>query len=755
MHRAAPRALMTVCVTVALVVPAIVVGGVTAPTAAAGASTACPDNETCLLTVRVSDPSDPACDYGCPAGDDVAVTATGTRSNIPGDYVPPQDYVVIYEVPTSGANCVGVVGTDNGCLEVQSCPIGQAVCSITLTWNWNPSTPGASTTHVFEAWAVDSQGNVPDYCSGKSWFQYATSYLYAYQGSAQVGTTARPIAGSPGAGIAEVATSVPLGTSLVVRTYAIDPPLFDSNFSTYQCTDDSFAPPGVPECVTQPGSYTYPNDQAFATPSTSGYPGCNSSTIPPPPGWGWPSPLTQNGPYRFVEPTSRFYISTQAVYITDPDSHDVPCVGESPSAPQIGVSNWLAVSWYCPPAVQSLQAYAGSGQATVDGSPFPHPLEAEVVNSCTGQGLPGSAVTFSVPDGAATFTGGSPSDTAVSGANGIAVSSALTAGEEPRTFVAVARDAGRSASYSLTDTCNPGWGTGLAVASGTPQTTTAGTPFAQPLVARVVDQCGGPLAGADVTFSVPPASASFDDGTTEVQSDPTTTGADGTATSAPVLAASGFVGTYTAGATAAFPGPFSPQGPVTYALTNTCNPAVPSAVSVLGGDDQETGEGQPFAPLSVTVLDQCGTGWAGGTVSFTGPSSLTVPAVVFGSPTGATAASSVTDADGVAVSPVPIADSVAGSLGVVAAPTAGSVPGVTFTLLVAPPNGTGTLILPTADERRVGVVPGVAERSRPCPGPGRCRWEAGGRSRSRRRAHRVDRRPSEATTNSHRPGGTT
>lgn len=770
-RRAAGRWFAVVGSLLMLAAMAPVVSDVAWPTASAGAAaTGCPDNETCLLVVQVRDPTDPSCDYGCPSGDAIEVTATGLRTDIPGDYVPPTDFIVIYEVPTSGSNCVGVVGTEQGCIEVQSCPVDQSTCAITLSWNWNASYPGSTTTHVFEAWTINTAGNYPDYCSGKTWFQYSTSYIYPYLGSSQLGLSEQSPAGAAGAGIAETATAVPEGTAVTVRTYAIDPPFYDSNFSTYQCSSDLEAPPGVGACTTLADSFTYPDDQPFASSSTSGYAGCNAASIPTPPGWTWPSPLTDNGPFESPSPTTRFYISTQAVYIADPASNDVPCIGLSASQPQIGVSNWLAVSWYCPPAVAGLTAASGSGQSAVDGTPFAQPLAALVENSCTGQGLPGSAVTFSVPPGAGTFAGGGTTETDVTGSDGVATSTALTAGDTPQSFVAEATDQSHSAPFSLTDTCNLSWGSGLSVVSGTPQSAPAGSPFGQPLVSKVVNQCGGALAGATVRFAAPTGRASFD-GPNPQEVD-VSSAADGTASSGTVTAdasASG-LGTYAATATATYPGPFSPSPPVDYQLTNECNPAIPGSLAIAAGDGQSTGEGEAFAPLTVDVLDQCGTPWSDGQVTFTGPTADGQPAVSFGVPSGVTTATVPVTTGGQATSPIPFADDVAGPLSVGAGVSSAGVAPVDFALTIVPAAGSAPPILPTAargsgrqrpraavvldrqsSQRRKVTAEARATRSGDRPFD---RWRGDARSRSKRRAHNSHPVVRGETTSSQRPGGT-
>jgi hypothetical protein len=604
------------------------------PAGANPAPTGCPAPDTCSLFIKVANTTSGSCQYGCPTSSQIQVTAYGADqentgaqciSEQIGCYIPSYDFIVIYEVPTSGSTCTGVVGSTNGCTEVQSCPQGQAVCSITLNWGSFDNCSGACTTHVFEAWTINTFGYFPDYCSGKSPWIYSTSYLYAYNGGNQIATTQNPLTDES---IYEAAASVPDGTTVTVQTYADDPPFYDSNFSTYDCGDtDTLTPPGVEWCSTLPSSYTYPNNQQFENPS--GFSGCNSKTIPPPPGFTWPSPLSSNGPYAYGSPQTHDYISTQAVYITDPTSNNATCMSNG-SAPAIGPSNWLSLSWYCPVTVSGVSAYSGSGQSAVDGTSFAHPLQALVTSSCTGQGLPGTAVTFSLPAGDATFAGGGTSETDVTNASGVATSSTVTAGNTPASYSAQASDAGYTASFALTDSCNATWGTSVTASSGASQSTLGGNAFALPLKATVLNQCGGPLQGATVKFTLPSQYASFSGGTS-AQNDSETTSSSGVATSATVVANSGLsaLGTYLGQATASFSGPFSPQGPANYQLTNTCNGSVPASMSIAGGNDQQTSAGGTFVPLSVSVLSQCGTGWSGGTVTFTGPSGTTVPTVGF------------------------------------------------------------------------------------------------------------------------------
>ena len=97
--------------------------------------------------------------------------------------------------------------------------------------------------------------------------------------------------------------------------------------------------------------------------------------------------------------------------------------------------------------------------------------------------------------------------------------------------------------FALTN--HAGGAASISTASGTPQTATVNTAFAQRLAAVVKDAFGNPVSGATVTFNAPASGAS---GAFAGGVDTATTNAQGVAT-APVFTANGTAGSYTVTAT--------------------------------------------------------------------------------------------------------------------------------------------------------------------------------------------------------------
>ncbi len=137
--------------------------------------------------------------------------------------------------------------------------------------------------------------------------------------------------------------------------------------------------------------------------------------------------------------------------------------------------------------------------------------------------------------------------------------------------------------------------------SGTPQTTLAGSPFAQPLQVTVVNN-GSPVANAVVTFAAPPVGASA-----TLSSFTATTNASGVAS---VTATANLIpGAYVV--TANYQGVSA-----SFNLTNTGV----TNLSATGGTPQTTLIGTAFAtPLQVTLKDNTGAPVSGTTVNFTAP----------------------------------------------------------------------------------------------------------------------------------------
>lgn len=213
-----------------------------------------------------------------------------------------------------------------------------------------------------------------------------------------------------------------------------------------------------------------------------------------------------------------------------------------------------------PPPV--LVASSGSGQSTTVETAFAAALVATV--TVNGQPSVGVSVIFTAPSGpGCTFANGTNTETDTTNSSGVATSSVCTAdGTSGGYNVAATTLPAAGADFSLTNTSAP---PSLIVAtSGTPQSATVSTAFANPLVATVTDDDGNLVSGASVTFTAPaPAAApsgTFANGT---NTETDITDANGNATSS-TFTADATVGTYTVTATVA-----GVATPANFILTNT------------------------------------------------------------------------------------------------------------------------------------------------------------------------------------------
>jgi hypothetical protein len=194
-----------------------------------------------------------------------------------------------------------------------------------------------------------------------------------------------------------------------------------------------------------------------------------------------------------------------------------------------------------PPPV--LVVSSGSGQSTTVGTAFSAPLVALV--TVNGKPSVGVAVIFTAPlettppsAPSCKFANGTNTETDTTDANGMATSSLCTADIISGGYsVAATTLPAAGADFSLTNTSGPP--TAIAATSGTPQTATVSTAFANPLVATVTDVDGNLVSGASVTFTAPALA-------------PTGTFANGKATETDITDANGNAtsSTFTADATA-------------------------------------------------------------------------------------------------------------------------------------------------------------------------------------------------------------
>lgn len=134
---------------------------------------------------------------------------------------------------------------------------------------------------------------------------------------------------------------------------------------------------------------------------------------------------------------------------------------------------------------------------------FPHQLSATVVD-INGNALAGYPVTFTAPvmGPAGLFQGGVSSITLYSDAIGGVTASPLTANNIAGPFQVTANAGGLTATYRLTNAVTAP--ASLTVVSGSPQTIPVDFPAsASPMVVRVSDGQGNPVAAAPVTFTIP------------------------------------------------------------------------------------------------------------------------------------------------------------------------------------------------------------------------------------------------------------
>ena len=296
-----------------------------------------------------------------------------------------------------------------------------------------------------------------------------------------------------------------------------------------------------------------------------------------------------------------------------------------------------------PGVAATVTAVSGGGQAARVEQAFVNPLKAKVVDTY-GNVVPGVSVVFAVPGSGASLRYAGGSNSAVTGADGVATTAAPTANSVAGSYVVTASTAGAvSATYSMAN--SSATAASLAIVSGSGQTATVASGFGQALIVKATDSFGNAVGGVTVTFAAPGGSgakATFAGGVLSA-----VTGLDGVATSAGV-SANTVAGSYVV--TASAPG----LGTLNFNLTNTAGAA--AAMNVVSGSGQSAKLGVAFAnPLKVAVVDTYGNAVAGTTVTFAVPGSGASATFAGGVNTA------VSGADGVATSAALSANNVAGS----------------------------------------------------------------------------------------------
>jgi hypothetical protein len=215
-----------------------------------------------------------------------------------------------------------------------------------------------------------------------------------------------------------------------------------------------------------------------------------------------------------------------------------------------------------------------SGQSARVGTAFTTGFTVTVTNS-DGRGVSGVLVTFTAPASGASGTfasNGTATETDTTNSNGVAIASTYTANSTAGSYTVVVTAGSVTGSIALTNTAGA---TGsLTISSGSGQSASVSTAFANPLVANVVNASSIPVEGVQVTFAAPStgASGTFANSGTATETD--FTDANGNATSS-AFTANGTVG-----------GPYNVVASTTgltavnFAETNTAAVTVSSATYV-------------------------------------------------------------------------------------------------------------------------------------------------------------------------------
>ncbi len=330
--------------------------------------------------------------------------------------------------------------------------------------------------------------------------------------------------------------------------------------------------------------------------------------------------------------------------LTTAGSYQLLAVSGSMSA----VSNVFQISSSASSAVISV--FEGDGQSAPVGAPFGGPLKAKV-QDLYGNPLPGAAVTFAAPASGASATFAGP-PTVMTGADGIAVSPALTANSQPGTFqvTATALNSTTPAAFNLTNVAGSANRLAFVVQ---PSDTGTGASINPPVMVQLQDASGNAvhMAGVPVAIQANAVVQKQLAGSTSQITD-----ANGLATFADLSISQ--AGSYTLQAT---------SGGLASATSNpfkiTAN--IPTSIAATGGTPQNAIVQTVFGvPLQATVTDTFGNPISGVMVVFTAPTSG--PSGLFG---GQSTISVATDVQGRA-SAVVTANSSAGTYGVTASSTA-------------------------------------------------------------------------------------
>uniref|UniRef100_Q021V3 Ig domain protein, group 1 domain protein n=1 Tax=Solibacter usitatus (strain Ellin6076) TaxID=234267 RepID=Q021V3_SOLUE len=327
-------------------------------------------------------------------------------------------------------------------------------------------------------------------------------------------------------------------------------------------------------------------------------------------------------------------------------SYQLIAVNGSTSA----VSNPFQVSALTTESSAAISVFEGDGQSAAAGATYGGPLKAKVQDPF-GNPLAGIAVTFAAPASGAsvTFAGAT---TVNSGADGVAVSPAMTANSQTGAFQVTATipSSTTPASFHLTNI--PGSANKLAFVQQ-PSDAASGATISPSVTVQVRDSSGNAVhtAGVPVALQASVAAQRQLAGSTSQNTD-----ANGLATFADLVISR--AGSYTLQAV---------SSGLASATSNTfkISAGTPTSVAATGGTPQSAVVQTVFGvPLQVTVTDTSGNPISGVTVTFTAPA--TGASGSFG---GQSTISAATDAQGNATAVI-TANGNPGSYGVTASSTA-------------------------------------------------------------------------------------
>lgn len=342
------------------------------------------------------------------------------------------------------------------------------------------------------------------------------------------------------------------------------------------------------------------------------------------------------------------FTSPLAVIVTDADGNPVPGTAVTFTAPSSGPSAVLAASSVATdangraavtaragtltgafqvaatvangaaPAVYDLANTPGkpelivagsrsTPQQAVVGTAFVEPLVARVMDHF-GNAVPGVPVTYAIPTTGATGT----APTTIVPTDGEGLSSlALTAGTTAGRYQVIASVPGSTNTAIFEMTNRAAAPQSVVDESGDGQRTTVDTAFADPLVVRVTDEHGNPVAGTPVTFIAPETGATATSGAISA-----TTDENGRATA--TITAGTVRGTYDVLATTA-------EAAVAAKFTLTNDAGAPAALTADAAATPQAAEvlSAFTMPLTVIVADRFGNRVPGALVQFgassTGP----------------------------------------------------------------------------------------------------------------------------------------